>query len=173
MWTLRSSPKIWPQLSSVTSYSTFLGSKYVKIYINLSLLQKEAIIQPVVREIKRPHSKMAKEKLPIPSSKFTTFKALLPYWETLFLIIKLTLWRCSCLYFTVSLLCYKYVSGISLSNFMEKNRTSMCLTLVYQFALDIIKTLEYLHENGLNHNGITPANILLTENPGVSMALPM
>ncbi|RMX56975.1 hypothetical protein pdam_00016975 [Pocillopora damicornis] len=54
---------------------------------------------------------------------------------------------------------------------MEKNRTSMCLTLVYQFALDIIKTLEYLHENGVNHNGITLANILLTENPGIQELL--
>lgn len=73
----------------------------------------------------------------------------------------------------ISVLCYKYIEGISLLNFMEKNRSSMSLFLVYHLALDIIRTLEYLHEHGVNHNDIIPANIFLTENPGASMALPM
>ncbi|XP_022806976.1 G-protein coupled receptor GRL101-like, partial [Stylophora pistillata] len=67
----------------------------------------------------------------------------------------------------ISVLCYKYIEGISLLNFMEKNRSSMSLFLVYHLALDIIRTLEYLHEHGVNHNDIIPANIFLTENPGI------
>lgn len=70
--------------------------------------------------------------------------------------------------FLFSILCYTFVSGISLLTFMEKNRSSMCLGLVYHLVLDVIKALEYLHDHGVNHNDITPANILLIENPGVS-----
>lgn len=43
----------------------------------------------------------------------------------------------------------------------------MSLFLVYHLALDIIRTLEYLHEHGVNHNDVIPANIFLTENPGI------
>ncbi|KAJ7365837.1 hypothetical protein OS493_002558 [Desmophyllum pertusum] len=73
----------------------------------------------------------------------------------------------------MSILCYTFVSGISLLTFMEKNRSSMCLGLVYHLVLDVIKALEYLHDHGVNHNDITPANILLIENPGIPPWRPM
>ncbi|XP_078375556.1 uncharacterized protein LOC144658924 [Oculina patagonica] len=63
----------------------------------------------------------------------------------------------------MSILCFKLVSGISLLTFMEKNSSSMSLALAFHLALDVINALEYLHDHGVNHNGITPANILLIE----------
>lgn len=44
----------------------------------------------------------------------------------------------------------------------------MSLALAYHLGLDVINALEYLHGHGVNHNSITPANILLVERPGVS-----
>lgn len=60
------------------------------------------------------------------------------------------------------------MDGISLLNWTKSNDSSENLDLADQFAYDVISALEFLHGNGINHNDITPANILLIKKPGVS-----
>lgn len=60
------------------------------------------------------------------------------------------------------------MDGISLLNWTKSNDLSENLDLAYQFTYDVISALEFLHGNGINHNDITPANILLIKKPGVS-----
>lgn len=60
------------------------------------------------------------------------------------------------------------MDGISLLNWTKSNDSSENLDLAHQFAYDVISALEFLHGNGINHNDITPANILLIKKPGVS-----
>ena len=68
-----------------------------------------------------------------------------------------------------SILCYSFIDSISLLTWMKNKDLSMSLGLVYHIAYDVITTLEFLHQNGINHNDITPPNILLTHRPGVSI----
>ena len=44
----------------------------------------------------------------------------------------------------------------------------MSLALAYHLGLDVINALEFLHDRGVSHNSIVPANILLVERSGVS-----
>lgn len=67
----------------------------------------------------------------------------------------------------ISVLCFSFVDGISLLNWTKSNDSSENLDLAYQFAYDVISALEFLHGNGINHNDITPANILLIKKPGM------
>ena len=70
--------------------------------------------------------------------------------------------------FCLSILCFEFVSGISLLTFMERNSSSMSLALAYYLGLDVINALEFLHAHGVSHNSIIPANILLVARSGVS-----
>ena len=51
---------------------------------------------------------------------------------------------------------------------MERNSWSMNLALAYHLGLDVINALEFLHDHGVSHNSIVPANILLVARSGVS-----
>ena len=51
---------------------------------------------------------------------------------------------------------------------MERNSSSMGIALAYHLGLDVINALEFLHDHGVNHNSIIPANILLVARSGVS-----
>lgn len=48
----------------------------------------------------------------------------------------------------------------------------MSLALAYHLGLDVINALEFLHDHGVSHNSIVPANILLVAKSGVSGPLP-
>ena len=51
---------------------------------------------------------------------------------------------------------------------MERNSPSMSLALAHHLGLDVINALEFLHDHGVNHNSIIPANILLVARSRVS-----
>ena len=44
----------------------------------------------------------------------------------------------------------------------------MSLALAYHLGLDVINALEFLHDHGVSHNSIVPANMLLVARSGVS-----
>ena len=63
------------------------------------------------------------------------------------------------------------MSSTSLSDFLNEGvgRCEPTITQLLIVLLDVVKAVEHLHKTGICHNNISPSNVLVSFNEGVSL----
>ena len=71
-------------------------------------------------------------------------------------------------FFFLSLICYEFVSGSTLEEFLCEEGAVLNFNAVCAIACDVISAIERLQDLGILHNNITTSNILIGKCPTVS-----
>lgn len=68
------------------------------------------------------------------------------------------------------LICFAFVSSTTLGDFLKESVDTCApgISRLLSIMLDVIKAIEHLHKIGICHNDITPSNVLICFNEGVS-----
>ena len=72
------------------------------------------------------------------------------------------------LFFSSRLICYDFVSSLTLEDFISKKGTVLNFDAVCAIACDVISAIERLQDLGILHNNITASNILIEQISRVS-----